>query len=121
MDTFFVTFGNLPLPIQRIICQGTHYIVFSIVHSHHPLDQEEVENVVGREVTPGNTSSLDSWHTFIQSWVKYFSLPRAILVDIGFAFAHNFARGAELHGIMVHTTNRMSRRENSLPKDISVR
>ena len=51
---------------------------------------------------------------FIQSWVKYLSPPRAILVDNGLEFAHNFARGAELQGIMVHTTNRMSPWENGL-------
>jgi len=42
MDTFFMTLWNLPVPIQRIICQGTHYMVLSILYSHHPLDQEEV-------------------------------------------------------------------------------
>ena len=37
-----------------------------------------------------------------------------MLVDNGLEFAYNFARGAELHGIMLHTTNRMSPWESCL-------
>ena len=37
-----------------------------------------------------------------------------MLVDNGLEFAHNFSRGAELQGIMLHTTNRMSPWENGL-------
>ena len=87
-------------------------MVLSIVYSRHSTDQAEVDNLLGREVTPGNPSSLDSWSTFLQSWVKYFSLPRAMLLDNGLEFAHNFFRGAELQGIMLHTINRMSPWEN---------
>ena len=31
IDTFFVTLGGFPVPIQCVICQGTHFFVFSIV------------------------------------------------------------------------------------------
>ena len=109
-----MTLGNLPVPIQCIICQGTYFMILSIVYSQNPLDQEEIDNVQGRVVTPGNPSSLDSWNTFIRSWTKYFPLPRALLTDNDLEFAHNFTRGAEVCGIMVHITNRMSPWENGL-------
>ena len=37
-----------------------------------------------------------------------------MLVDNGLEFAHNFSRGAELQGIMLNSTNRMSPLENGL-------
>lgn len=37
-----------------------------------------------------------------------------MLVDNGLEFAHNFFRGAELQGIMLNSTNRMSPLENGL-------
>ena len=37
-----------------------------------------------------------------------------MLVDNGLEFAHNFSRGAELQGIMLNFTNRMSPWENGL-------
>ena len=83
IDTFFVTLGNLQIQIQCIIWQGTHYMELSIVYSRHLLDQEEADNRQGREVTPGNPSSWDSWNTFLQPWVKCFYLLRAVLADDG--------------------------------------
>ena len=49
IDTFFVTLGGQPVPIQCVICQGTHYVVLSIVYSHHSPDQEETHNLLKRE------------------------------------------------------------------------
>ena len=89
-------------------------MVLSIVYSRHHLDQEEAHNRHGREVTPGNPSSVGSWNTFLKSWVKYCSLPSAMLADNELESAHNFSREAGLQGIMMHTTNRMSPWENGL-------
>ena len=40
------------------------------------------------------------------------------MTDNGLEFAHNLARGAELFGIMIHTTNRMAKRHVGAVKDL---
>ena len=44
LDTFFVALGKLPVSIQCIMCQGTHYMVLSISNAHRPLSEEEEQN-----------------------------------------------------------------------------
>eukprot|EP00439_Symbiodinium_sp_Y106_P022367 s729_g2.t1 len=103
VDTFYVPWQGMSVPIMNIVDHGTHYQV-----------AVPIKELDGSHHRGGTPSSEEAWRAFCDAWVRPYGCPEIVISDAGPEFLADFTKGLELNSVLQHLTDAESPWQNGI-------